>query len=181
MLRNVLFVTEQSDIDWGKFDGFSWIRCGGKGNFLSSPAVKQCADYCLQGGERCIVIDLQPCTGMDSTFMGMLAGLAMRLTKQIGGGRLEVAGASEKNIGSLEDLGLDAFMEINPSGALWNQRIGEIRADLERWHGVTPTLRERSKEVLEAHKTLSAANEDNAKKFETVVQLLEKELGSEAR
>jgi anti-sigma B factor antagonist len=174
-------VTEQSDIDWGKFDGFSWIRCSGKGNFISSPAVKQCAEHCLQGGARCIVIDLDVCTGMDSTFMGMLAGLAMRLTKQTGGGRLEIAGANEKNSNSLEDLGLDAFMEINPCGALWNPQIEAIRTQLHRWTGHPLGIRERSQEVLEAHQILSAANEENAKKFENVVQLLEKELGSESR
>ena len=174
-------MTEQNDIDWGKFDGFSWIRLSGKGNFLSSPAMKQCAEHCVQGGARCIVIDFQLCTGMDSTFMGMLAGLAMRLTKQTGGGRLEIAGASERNVCSLEDLGLDAFMEINPSGALWNAQIDIIRSQLQRWTGFPVGLRERSKEVLEAHKILSAANEDNAKKFEAVVELLEKELGSESR
>lgn len=174
-------MTEQSDIDWGKFDGFSWIRCSGKGSFLSSPAVKQCAEHLLQGGARCIVIDLHQCTGMDSTFMGMLAGLAMRLTKQTGGGRLEIAGANEKNSNSLEDLGLDAFMEINPEGALWNGQTDSIRARLQHWTGHSLGIRERSQEVLEAHKILSAANQDNAKKFESVVQLLENELGTESR
>lgn len=113
--------------------------------------------------------------------MGMLAGLAMRLTKQTGGGRLEIAGANEKNSNSLEDLGLDAFMEINPCGALWNPQIESIRTQLHRWTGHPLGIRERSQEVLEAHQILSAANEENAKKFENVVQLLEKELGSESR
>lgn len=175
------FVTEQSDINWGKFDSYSWIRCSGKGSFLTSPAVKQCADRCLQEGARCIVIDLDQCTGMDSTFMGMLAGLAMRLTKQTGGGRLEIAGANEKNSNSLEDLGLDAFMEINPPGALWNAQIDTIRTQLHRWSGPSLGSRERSQEVLEAHKILAVTNEDNAKKFDAVVQLLEKELGTESR
>jgi anti-anti-sigma regulatory factor len=171
-------VSESSQIDWGKFDGFSWIRCSGKGNFMSSPAVKQCAERCLQEGERCMVIDLHLCTGMDSTFMGMLAGLAMRLTKQTGGGRLEIAGASEKNVVSLEDLGLNALMEINPGSAPWLATVESIRVQLQPWTGASLNARERSKEVLEAHKILSSANEENAGKFENVVQLLEKELGT---
>lgn len=175
------FVSEQQNIAWGKFDGFSWIRCSGKGNFLSSPAVKQCAEHCLKEGARCIVIDLEACTGMDSTFMGMLAGLAMRLTKQVGGGRLEIAGADEKNTNSLEDLGLDAFMEINPCAAVWFDKTGEIRSALQVWCGNPIGIKERGKEVLEAHKTLSAANQENARKFESVVQLLEKELGPDVR
>lgn len=145
---------------------------------MSSPAVKQCAERCLQEGERCVVIDLHSCTGMDSTFMGMLAGLAMRLTKQSDGGRLEIAGASEKNLASLEDLGLNALMEINPGSAPWLVAVESIRGHLQPWTGASLNPRERSQEVLEAHKILSSTNEENAGKFENVVQLLEKELGS---
>lgn len=144
---------------------------------MSSPAVKQCAEHCLQQGERCVVIDLHLCSGMDSTFMGMLAGLSMRLTKQTGGGRLEIAGASQKNVASLEDLGLNALMEINPGSAAWLAAVESIRGHLQPWTGASLNARERSQEVLEAHKILSATNEDNAGKFENVVQLLEKELG----
>ncbi len=148
-----------------------------KGNFLNSSAVKDCAEQCLLAGERCIVVDLEGCSGMDSTFMGMLAGLAMRLTKQNGGGRLEIANAGEKNLQSLEDLGLDALMEINPSSALWQGQGDVIRKQLQQWvKGGKVTARERGELVLEAHKTLSATSEENAKKFENVVNLLEKEL-----
>ena len=179
-MQRAHFVTENSDIHFGRFDGFSWIRFSGKGNYLSSPAVKQCAEEMLQTGERCIVIDLEACTGMDSTFMGMLAGLALRLTKQNGGGRLEIARANEKNLQSLEDLGIDAFMEINPADATWNQDIARIEAAMQPWGGAgKPDMRERGRLVLEAHKTLSAASEENAKKFANVVNLLEKELGPE--
>ena len=169
-------VTPDSDIDWAKFEDFSWIRCSGKGNFLSSPNVKACAEHCLAHGARCIVVDLSTCSGMDSTFMGMLAGLAMRITKQTGGGRLEIADSGEKNLASLEDLGLDAFMEINPSGALWNSCKDEIRSKLDPWKKEPTPPHERGKLVLEAHKTLSATSAANAKKFENVVNLLEKEI-----
>lgn len=113
--------------------------------------------------------------------MGMLAGLAMRITKQTGGGRLEIAGAAEKNVNSLEDLGLDAFMEINPDSALWSGQKESIRGTLAPWKAQKLNPRERGQEVLEAHKILSAANEENAQKFESVVQLLESELGAQTK
>ena len=173
-------MTDCSEIYFRKLDHFSWIRCVGKGNFLNSAALKECAEKCLLAGERCIVVDLEACTGMDSTFMGMLAGLAMRLTKQNGGGRLEIAYAGEKNLQSLEDLGLDALIEINPSSALWQGKGEVIRSELQPWvKGGKVTARERGEHVLETHKILSAASEENAKKFESVVNLLEKELGGQ--
>lgn len=112
--------------------------------------------------------------------MGMLTGLAIRLSKLTGGGRLEIAAANEKNLNSLEDLGLDAFMEINPPGAAWKDSLSQIQANLHHWQLGTPlNMRDQSLLVLEAHKLLAEANEENAKKFETVVNLLEKQLGNE--
>lgn len=138
--------------------------------------VKECAERVL--GEGTIVVDLEACSGMDSTFMGMLAGLAIKLAKQPEGGLLQIAGASEKNVQSLEDLGLDALMEINPAEAEWCGQRDVIRAKLQPWHSHEIAGKERSLMVLEAHQILSSTNEDNARRFEAVVQLLEKDLGS---
>lgn len=172
-------MTQQADIDWGKFEGFTWIRCKGKGNFLSSPLVKNCAEQALQTGASLIVVDLHECLGMDSTFMGMLAGLAIKLGKQEPAGRLQIAGASARNAQSLEDLGLDALMEINPEQEMWSDQMESIRASLQAWQGAGVNRLERSQIVLEAHQILSSANEENARRFEAVVQLLEKDLGEQ--
>jgi anti-anti-sigma regulatory factor len=173
-------VTQQADIDWGLFPSLAWIRCTGKGNFLASPMVKECAERAMSGGEIHVVVDLEACSGMDSTFMGMLAGLAIKLAKQSTGQLLQIAGASERNVQSLEDLGLDALMEINPEAAEWQGQVNQIRANLVAWRGHDVVAKERSQIVLEAHQILSATSEENARRFETVVQMLEKDLGSQA-
>lgn len=170
-------MTDHSDIHFGNFDGFSWIRCSGRGDFEVSVPLKQCAEQLLTNGCRCLVIDLEACTAMDSTFMGTLTGLSLRLTKQAGGGRLEISSANEKNTNSLEDLGLDALMEINPSSAIWQKSMAEIRLQLQAWEsGNRLSMQERGIQVLDAHKTLAATNESNARKFETVLEILEKEV-----
>jgi hypothetical protein len=114
---------------------------------------------------------------MDSTFMGTLTGLALRLVKQKGGGRMEIASANEKNTTSLEDLGLDAFMEINPTTASWQRILPEVRMQLRAWDSMTRlSARQRGEQVLEAHKNLTAANDSNAQKFGLVLEILENEL-----
>ena len=52
----------------------------GKVHFMNSPAVKAFGDERIAAGETCLVVDLGACTGMDSTFMGTLAGMAARLS-----------------------------------------------------------------------------------------------------
>jgi anti-sigma B factor antagonist len=158
----------------GTFEQFSWIRCVGKGSFLTSPSLKAFGDAAVSKGERCLVVDLGACTGMDSTFMGTLAGLAARLSV-VDGGTLQIADAGERNRRSLEDLGLDFLMEIDPPSADWRGKVDEIRKSLRApGSGVAPG--NQARHVLEAHQVLSQTNEANARKFSTVVDLLEAEL-----
>ena len=118
-------MTSDNPISIGLFDGFSWIRCEGKGSFVNSPAVKAFGDERIAAGESCLVMDLSDCTGMDSTFMGTLAGMAARLAARAGS-VLQIAGSSDRNRRSLEDLGLDFMLEINPPTAAWRHGPGLV-------------------------------------------------------
>lgn len=169
-------VTTECPILIGIFNGFSWIRCEGKGSFLNSPLLKEFGTARMDAGETCLVIDLGACTGMDSTFMGTLAGMASRLSA-MAGGVVQIASAAERNRRSLEDLGLDFLLEIDPVDAVWLDTMDQIRADLQPPQPVaTQSLVQRTQFVLDAHKVLSEANEKNTAAFSTVVTLLEAEL-----
>lgn len=158
---------------------FSWIRCEGKGSFLNSPALKKWADGEIDSGVLELVVDLAACTGMDSTFMGTLAGMAMRLMK-IPGGRLEIAQPGEKNRQSLEGLGLDALMSIDPTQATWLGRIEEVRAKLSPYQA-NKSQAASAPEVLEAHQLLCEADERNQEKFGTVLDFLEAEVKAKSK
>ncbi|MDP4623619.1 MAG: STAS domain-containing protein [Akkermansiaceae bacterium] len=164
----------------GKFEGFSWIRCEGKGSFLNSPAVKEFGEVRVRKGEKLLVVDLQDCSGMDSTFMGTLAGLANRLKEN--GGELEVADAGEKNRASLEDLGLDFLMEIEPEEAVWKGLEDKARDFLKlKVAGMRAGTQMHTRHILEAHQLLSEANEGNQEKFSGVVSLLEKQVAEKEK
>ncbi|MBK1883705.1 hypothetical protein JIN85_14905 [Luteolibacter pohnpeiensis] len=144
--------------------------------------MKSFGDERIAAGESCLVVDLSDCTGMDSTFMGTLAGMAARLSV-VDGGTLQIAEPGERNRRSLEDLGLDFLLEIDPPKAAWRGQIEAVRSSL-----VPPELKKEEKQrevaarhVLEAHKNLSQANEKNAKKFSQVVGLLEAEVDKESK
>lgn len=160
----------------GIFEGFSWIRCEGKGSFMTSPAMKSFADERMASGEQHIVVDLQACAGMDSTFMGTLAGIASRLSANEQGG-LQVADPGDRNRRSLEDLGLDFLMEIDPQDASWRHRVDSIRTQLQppQTTGKLASAH-RTRHVLEAHQQLADLNESNANEFSDVLDQLEKEL-----
>lgn len=169
-------VNQEPQILVGRFQGFSWLRCIGKGSFQTSPQVKSFGDARIAAGETRLVIDLGGCTGMDSTFMGCLAGLSCRLSAN--DGHLEIADADARARQSLEDLGLDCLMRINPPDAPWTGRLETIRKDISAPRDATalPDMKARARHVLEAHETLSNANHSNAARFSGVVSLLRDEL-----
>ena len=82
---------DNDTLDVGETDGYVWVRINGKGSFNSSPPLKGFVERRIESGETRFVIDLGDCPAMDSTFMGTLAGLAMRLAKS-SGGRLQLNG-----------------------------------------------------------------------------------------
>lgn len=173
------FVVTNCPIRVGNFEDFSWIRCEGKGSFLNSPAVKEFGEGRIATGEKCLVMDLEVCTGMDSTFMGTLAGLASRLSEK--GGAFQVANAGDKNRNSLEDLGLDFLMEIEPEDAVWKDVEDKAKDLLEPMvAGMKAGTEHHTRHVLEAHEILSDANEGNREKFSGVLKMLGDELAEKS-
>lgn len=117
---------------------------------------------------------------MDSTFMGTMAGLATRLKES--GGKLQVADAGEKNRNSLEDLGLDFLMEIEPENASWEKLEDKARDLLKlKTAGMRAGTELHARHVLEAHEILSDANDDNRRRFSEVVGMLGDELAGNAK
>ncbi|WP_353566074.1 STAS domain-containing protein [Haloferula sargassicola] len=168
------FVNEQNAIFWGTFEGFVWIRCEGKGSFLQSPALKECAQQGEKHGRRRFVIDLEKCSGMDSTFMGTLAGLSTRMRRS--GGDVQIASPGSKNRQSLEDLGLDHLLDIEPADAEWRGHVDDIRSDLKSFSPNGPQgLGERARHVLDAHRDLASTSDQNARRFKGVLDVLQKQ------
>lgn len=179
VVSDALTVENNSGIKFGVFDGFTWIRCEGKGSFLESPALKECAGRRRDEGEKHFVVDLEACTGMDSTFMGFLAGLASRVGRD--DGWVHIATPGDRNRQSLEDLGLDCLLEISPAGAPWEERIDEIREKLEPYaQKRLPSIHERARHVLDAHRELASTSEENTERFAGVLQVLEKQVSDES-
>ncbi len=138
--------------------------------------MKAFGDERISAGETRLVVDLGACTGMDSTFMGTLGGMATRISARPGGA-LQIADSGERNRRSLEDLGLDFFMDIDPADAPWRGRVDSIRSSLKCAAQKLPAGRiQRVEHVLEAHQNLADVSDKNAKEFRGVVKLLGTEL-----
>lgn len=138
--------------------------------------MKEFGDQRIAEGEKCLVVDLGGCSGMDSTFMGTLAGMAARLSCQENA-VLHIADPGSRNRRSLEDLGLDFLMEVDPPEGIWRGKTDLIRQHLNPPDQLpAPGQLERARQVLEAHQALAESNDKNARTFSGVVSMLEAEL-----
>lgn len=167
-----------SSLLFHEFEDCLWIRCTGRGCFMNSPALKAIADKYLDGGGGAVVVDLELCPGVDSTFMGTLAGIARRC--MAAGGALQVAAPTARTRAAMEGLGLDMLLELDPPDAPWQSELAERRAALNTGGdaAAAPALNEveRTRHVLDAHTTLREMSKQNEAAFSYVCDTLKEDL-----
>ena len=150
------------------------IRISGRANFSCSVHFKTVVNELYDRGSNRFILDLGECATMDSTFLGVLAGFAMKLSddqKKPAKPVLEMYKPNERVLDLLDNLGISHFftqIECPPAlGKAFN-----LSAPAE-----TPASKEEiSKTCLEAHQTLMAVNPDNIPKFKEVTQFLAEDL-----
>src|ERR1700730_7087246 len=105
----------QSSIQVGVNGDAVWVKVEGKGSFLNSGDLREFTREMVNRGYREFVVDLEKCVMMDSTFMGTMAGVALRL-KELGHGHLHVVHCGERSRNLLSGLGLDQIFSIHANG-----------------------------------------------------------------
>lgn len=167
----------ESSIQVGVNGPAVWVRVEGKGSFLNSGNFKEFAREMVDRGYREFVIDLAHCVMMDSTFMGTLAGVALRL-KELGRGHLHVVHCGERSRELLSGLGLDQLLDLQENGAV----APDCKQLKERdARGELPDKRkqEQARTMLEAHEALCQAVPENLTRFKDVLDYLKEDLHHE--
>lgn len=151
-----------------------WVRVEGKGSFLNATGLKEFAKEMTNRGFRDFIVDLDHCPLMDSTFMGTLTGMALRL-RELGTGEVHVIHLNERNRDLLTNLGLDQLMNLDVSEqATAPQLAGQaLPADKVDKHTQAETM-------LDAHEDLVKANPANQAKFKDVLEYLRQDLGGQS-
>ncbi len=157
-----------------------FIKVVGRGSFQNSSCLKAFYQQLLKEKVSRFVIDLDACTYLDSTFLGILLGLGLKL-KEAGNGLLHILNASPRNLELLKNLGLDRLISIEgnrSNGAAHPKSIQE--ANLKEIECPVPTRAEAAPTILEAHENLMEFDPRNVPKFKDVVEFLREDLGQPA-
>ena len=141
------------------------IKVRGRANFEYAVPLRHFAN-CMSDSIGLIRIEASECTFMDSTFMGVLAMMALRAKKI--NASISIYNASEQNKTSLCGLGLKRLFTFAEGTVSMDAQIASDAAPVDqKTHAET---------VLEAHKTLMNVDEGNVEKFEKVVDSVQKDL-----
>jgi anti-anti-sigma regulatory factor len=156
----------------------AFIRVLGRGSFKISTAMKEFSAAAIDAGCRSLVLDMAECVGMDSTFMGVLAGLAFRL-KQKAAGRITMVNLSLRTRGLLATLGLDVAIDPHMAGATpeslqpYFQGAADPLTPLDTRKN---SARATAETMLEAHENLVRLLPENLPKFKDVLTFLREDL-----
>jgi anti-anti-sigma factor len=149
---------------------FACIRIIGRANFTSSVDFKALVDELRQKGCECFVLDLTECLLMDSTFLGVLAGLGLKLSSGNGDRArhgVELFNPSPRITELLETLGVVHLFRII-QGSFAPAASGEVVVLTPQ----DPSKADLTRTCFEAHRTLMEISPANAARFKDVTQFL---------
>jgi anti-sigma B factor antagonist len=143
------------------------VRIDGRASFQNSSALNDFFNEVIASGKTRFVMDFANCTSMDSTFLGVLAGVALQLRKQTPPGSLVVCRLAPRNLELVNNLGLHRLLTVDTQTTDLNLNTASTLA-------VTPEKDEvaSARVVLAAHENLIAADEANRAKFQDVLTFL---------
>jgi len=165
-----------------------FVRVSGRGTYQNAAPLRQYGQEAIQEGCEAICLDLAECQGLDSTFLGVLAGFGLRLRERGRQENFHLFNAAGRALHSCQSLGLDRLAQIEsglpaapnlqPPPSPEFHRLQE--SDLVRPDN-RPVKQRTATCMLEAHEDLCRADERNEAQFKDVKQFLREEVERENR
>jgi anti-anti-sigma factor len=156
-------------------NGEVWLKVSGRANFSSSVDFKTLVGRLREQGYRSFVLDLTDCLLMDSTFLGVLAGLGLKFG-QAGNGKadasIELLNPNSRISDLLENLGVNHLFPVRQGPPL----SPDGRNCIQQAAAPPTDKTELARTCLEAHQTLMNINPDNVPKFKDVAKFLAEDL-----
>ena len=156
------------------FEQAVWIKISGRANFTSSLDLMNLVTELWQRGYRRFIFELCDCIIMDSTFLGVLAGIGLKFADANQRGEassVEIANPNARMSDILENLGVAHLFTVV---ATTNPESDKF--ELLSRNGEDVSRVEVTRNCLEAHKILMKLNPANVSKFKDVTQFLAEDL-----
>ncbi len=147
------------------------VRVEGRACFQNCRCLKEFFATMTGRGQTRFVLDLARCTGMDSTFLGVVAGAAIELRGRAPAGALIVRSPGPRNLELLRNLGLHRLLTVVEDIATSENPCTPLDCQPEKSELANARL------ALEAHQNLVAVDATNQARFEDVLVFLQNRVG----
>jgi len=151
------------------------VKISGKASFMNSGPVKNLFDRLVEQGKTRFVVDFQQCSGMDSTFLGILAGLGIKLMKMQPKGTVVLTRLGARNSELVRNLGLHRLLILD-DGAASTADDAQLEAVGDQSDKAHLSEVENARLVLQAHENLVAIDDSNKTKFQDVISFLKNQM-----
>ena len=155
------------DLQITAMDNGYLVKVAGRANFDYAVPLRELADKLSPG---CwLQFDMEYCETMDSTFMGVLTMLALKIRKS--GSQIMLIHASAQLNKLLRDLGVaKLFKFVSGDDSV------PAEAGTKISFNSSSSLLSTAQTVVDAHKTLVEADSSNAEKFDKVIEFAEQDV-----
>lgn len=158
----------KEDLTITAMDNGYLIAVTGRANFDYAVPLRELSEKLVPG--NWLQFDMEYCETMDSTFMGVLTMLALKLRKS--GAKIMLINASDQLNKLLRDLGVAKLFNF-VSG---DETVKASGVKTEVQLSGKASLLTTAQTVVDAHKTLVEADSSNAEKFDKVIEFAEQDV-----
>ena len=149
------------------------IKLDGRASYLNSAPLRDFFNRMVSKGRRDFVLDFRDCTGMDSTFLGIIAGAALEARNAMPQGTLVLCRLSKRNLELVRNLGLHRIVSVDCG----DYQMDFDRADAEPLANPPCKNVEKARMILKAHEDLVDVDRKNRTKFQDVISFLKNQVG----
>lgn len=143
------------------------IKIKGRASYLNSAPLSAFFRRLITQGKRQFVLDFQQCAAMDSTFLGIIAGVGLELSRLEPKGTLVLSRLGQRNLELVRNLGLHRILAVDSGGVdlSSDEPAQQLAAESE-------TDINNARMILQAHENLVAVDSANQAKFQDVINFL---------
>ena len=144
----------------------SFVKVCSKASYLNCNPIREFFNNRLDAGQYHFVVDFKDCKSIDSTFLGILVRVAIKVKTE---GSLSLLNLEGRNLETVKNLGIHKIAHVS------SETIEEF-AELKNINSSKNSEEASSSIIYEAHKALADLNNKNQRIFCDVIKFLEQKM-----
>lgn len=152
------------------------LKIKGRATYLNCEPVNSFFSKIIENPDVNIVVDFAECSGMDSTFLGLLIGVVLEMKKKKHNGSICLYSVKGRNRELMANLGLDQIVTVNAD----EYKPTKTNENSEKKFDILGAEKSASiRTILQAHEHLVNADSSNLNKFQDVISFLKKQINQD--